>query len=67
MFQLATVAPRRPVHWPNRLARWSRVGSACVDIRPSHKSDVLVVRMLCKCVDTIRYIYMRSKADEEPA
>ena len=31
-----------PVRLPKRLARWPRVGSACVNIRPSPKTDVLV-------------------------
>jgi len=28
--------------WPICLARWPRIGSACVDIRPSPKTDLMV-------------------------
>jgi len=31
-----------PVRWPIYPARWPRVGSACVDIRPTPKTNVLV-------------------------
>jgi len=38
--QLARAGPRA---WPIRPAHWPRVGSACVDIRPSPKTGVLVL------------------------
>jgi len=31
-----------PVRLPIRQARWPRIGSACVDKRPSPKTDILV-------------------------
>jgi len=31
-----------PVRWSIRPVRWPRVGSACVDIRPFPKTDVLI-------------------------